>query len=74
MAEVQRGRRSVLSKIKLRRLGQIEDLMGAVVFLAFDASVLMTGSSLVVDVDWTVTSGRHRRAMQCMSGFPGEIA
>ncbi len=43
----------VLSKIKLGRLGQVEDLMGPVVFLASDASALMTGSSLLIDGGWT---------------------
>lgn len=44
---------SVLQKIKLGRIGQVEDLMGAVVFLASEASALMTGSSLVIDGGWT---------------------
>jgi NAD(P)-dependent dehydrogenase (short-subunit alcohol dehydrogenase family) len=44
---------NVLSRIKLGRLGTIEDLMGAVVFLASDASTLMTGSSLIIDGGWT---------------------
>jgi NAD(P)-dependent dehydrogenase (short-subunit alcohol dehydrogenase family) len=46
-------RRDVLSKIKLGRLGQVEDLTGAVVFLASEASALMTGASLVIDGGWT---------------------
>lgn len=43
----------VLSKIKLGRIGRPEDLMGAVLFLASDASALVTGTSLVVDGGWT---------------------
>jgi len=44
---------TVLAKIKLGRIGKVEDLMGAVLFLATDASALMTGTSLVVDGGWT---------------------
>ncbi len=43
----------VLSKIKIGRLGTVEDIMGAVVLLAGSASALMTGSSLSVDGGWT---------------------
>ena len=44
---------SVLAKIKLGRIGKVEDLMGAVVFLASEASALMTGASMIVDGGWT---------------------
>jgi NAD(P)-dependent dehydrogenase (short-subunit alcohol dehydrogenase family) len=44
---------NVLTKIKLGRLGQVEDLMGAVLYLASDASALVTGTSLIVDGGWT---------------------
>lgn len=43
----------VLGKIKLGRLGRVEDLMGAVLYLASDASALVTGTSLIVDGGWT---------------------
>ncbi len=40
---------SVLAKIKLGRVGQVEDLIGAVLLLASDASAMMTGTSVVID-------------------------
>lgn len=43
----------VLGKIKLGRLGQVGDVAGAAVFLASDASSLMTGSALMLDGGWT---------------------
>ncbi|MFL9914786.1 SDR family NAD(P)-dependent oxidoreductase [Paraburkholderia fungorum] len=43
----------VTSKIALGRVGRIEETMGAVVFLASDASSLITGSALMLDGGWT---------------------
>lgn len=40
-------------KIKLPRVGQVEDVMGACLFLASDASALVTGTALMVDGGWT---------------------
>ncbi len=46
---------SVISKIALGRVGQTEEVMGSVVFLASSASSLVTGSALMLDGGWTAT-------------------
>ncbi|MCC7283874.1 MAG: SDR family oxidoreductase [Acetobacteraceae bacterium] len=40
---------STLSSLPIGRIGQVEDLMGAVVFLASPAAAMITGASLLVD-------------------------
>lgn len=40
-------------KIKLGRVGEVEDIMGPVTFLASDAAALITGTALMVDGGWT---------------------
>lgn len=46
-------REQVLDRIPLGRVGRVEDVMGAVLFLASDAAALVTGSALLVDGGWT---------------------
>ena len=53
MLENEKFRSEVLSKIKFGRLGQVGDLTGAIVYLASDASSLMTGTSMIIDGGWT---------------------
>lgn len=43
----------ILSKIKLGRVGEVTDIMGAVALLASDAGALITGTALMVDGGWT---------------------
>lgn len=43
----------VVGKIALGRIGQVEEVMGPIVFLASEASSLMTGSALMLDGGWT---------------------
>ncbi len=45
--------RWIEEKIKLGRVGEVEDIMGAVLFLCSDAAALVTGTSLIVDGGWT---------------------
>lgn len=43
----------VVKKIKLGRVGQVQDIVGAAIYLASDASSLMTGSAVMLDGGWT---------------------
>lgn len=43
----------VMEKIKLGRVGEVSDVMGAVIYLASDASAMMTGTHLLIDGGWT---------------------
>lgn len=43
----------IMDKIKLLRVGEVEDIMGAALFLASDASAMVTGTSMLIDGGWT---------------------
>jgi len=43
----------VMDKIKLDRPGEVEDIMGAVLYLASDASAMVTGTAMMIDGGWT---------------------
>jgi NAD(P)-dependent dehydrogenase (short-subunit alcohol dehydrogenase family) len=45
--------RWIEEKIKLGRVGEVTDIMGPVVYLASDASALMTGTHMLIDGGWT---------------------
>jgi NAD(P)-dependent dehydrogenase (short-subunit alcohol dehydrogenase family) len=46
-------RAEVESQIPLGRIGRVDDVTGAVLYLASDAAALVTGTSLLVDGGWT---------------------
>jgi NAD(P)-dependent dehydrogenase (short-subunit alcohol dehydrogenase family) len=46
-------RADVERRIPLGRVGRVEDVTGAVVYLASEAAALVTGTSLLVDGGWT---------------------
>jgi NAD(P)-dependent dehydrogenase (short-subunit alcohol dehydrogenase family) len=46
-------RRWIEDKIKLGRAGEVEDIMGGVLYLASDAAALVTGTALMIDGGWT---------------------
>ncbi|MGI6096521.1 MAG: SDR family NAD(P)-dependent oxidoreductase [Dethiobacteria bacterium] len=51
--EDERIAKHLLSKIAVRRFAKVEDMVGAVVYLASPASNYMTGQTITVDGGWT---------------------
>jgi NAD(P)-dependent dehydrogenase (short-subunit alcohol dehydrogenase family) len=47
-------RKQVMERTALRRIGAPEDISGAALYLASDASSFMTGHVLTIDAGWTV--------------------
>jgi len=47
-------RAEVLKKIPLGHFGEVEDVAGAIIFLASEASRMVTGHVLLVDGGWTI--------------------
>jgi len=43
----------VMDMIPMRQIGEVEDVANAVIYLASDASRLVTGTSMRVDGGWT---------------------
>jgi NAD(P)-dependent dehydrogenase (short-subunit alcohol dehydrogenase family) len=43
----------IKDKIKLDRMGEVTDIMGAALYLASDAASLVTGTHMIVDGGWT---------------------
>ncbi|MBU3034093.1 SDR family NAD(P)-dependent oxidoreductase [Tritonibacter mobilis] len=43
----------IMDKIKLPRVGEVDDIMGAVLYLASGASAMVTGTSMLIDGGWT---------------------
>ncbi len=46
-------RDDTLQRIPMGKLGELEDIMGAVVFLSSPAAALITGAALTIDGGWT---------------------
>jgi 2-deoxy-D-gluconate 3-dehydrogenase len=43
----------IMDKIKLPRVGEVSDIMGAALYLASDASAMVTGTAMMIDGGWT---------------------
>jgi 2-deoxy-D-gluconate 3-dehydrogenase len=54
MFEDEEFHREVIDNILFGRLGEVEDVLGAIVFLASRSADLITGHTILVDGGWTI--------------------
>ena len=53
IAETEDAKKNVVGAVAFNRWGRMEEIQGAAIFLASDASSYMTGSLVTVDGGWT---------------------
>ena len=53
IAETEEAKKFIVGAVAMNRWGEMEEIQGAAIYLASDASSFTTGSMMVVDGGWT---------------------